>query len=46
MDPGLHLAGPRLGEYPHQRAWSHFYLAVETYSVWYSALNMVGAKYL
>lgn len=27
----LHLAGPQLGESPHQRASSHFYLAVETH---------------
>lgn len=46
MGLGLHLAGPWLGENPHQRTRSRFYLAVETYSAWRSALNMVGAKNL
>lgn len=46
MGLGLHLAGPWRGGgggggIPSLRAWSHFYLAVETQCV-----NMVGAQYV
>lgn len=42
----LHLAGPWPGRYPRQTAGSCFYLVVETYSAWHSALNVIDAQYI